>query len=136
MKSLILVLLALIVLAAPLHAQTPVTASSKVSFTDADATAVAADGVTALISYYEVRFTPTAGCAIVAPLQIGKPSADATGTITAPVSTFGTLPANCVYTAVLAAVGPGGEGVSAPSSPFVRVVLRAPVAPSKPAVLP
>lgn len=117
---------------------TNVTGTMGISFTDVDQNATAADG-TPLISKYEMRFTPAvpASCAAAPPANLGKPVADATGTINAkPVPAFGTLPANCIYTLVIAAMGPGGEGVSVSSDPFARVVVRAPGASSKPVILP
>lgn len=130
-------LVAVVFLSSPAFAQSPipVTATSGVSFTDADHTALNADGIPA-VTRYELRFIPPAGCAAVPTADLGKPAADGTGLILAkPIAAFGSLPANCVYTALLAAIGPGGEGVSAPSDPFVRVVAKVPASPSKPAVL-
>lgn len=132
--------LALLLLAvAPVGAQTvaTVTATSGVSFTDADHTALNADG-TPVIAHYELRFTPTSGCAAVAISDLGKPAQDANGLIVAkPVPAFGTLPANCTYTAVLAAVAPTGlEGVTPPTSPFVRVLPKTPATASTPKILP
>lgn len=120
------------------HAQTPtpVTAASGVTFTaSADHAALNLDG-SAVVTNYEVRFLPGAGCAAIPAANINKP-APVGGVISVkPVAGFGALTANCTYTGVVAAIGPGGAGVSLPSDPFVRVVARVPAAPGKPAAVP
>lgn len=122
------------------RAQTPVTGTSGATFTaSADHNALAADGVTPILTRYELRFTPNvpASCAAVAPVNMGKPTPNGSNVISVvPIVTLGTLPANCVYTAVEVAIGPGGEGASVPSDPFVRVVPKIPTAGGKPAIVP
>lgn len=134
-----LMLPALLLCASVVSAQTPVTSTSGIAFgASPDQTTVAADGITPILTRYEMRFTATipASCAPASAVNLGKPTPTA-GTITvAPVAALGTLPANCVYTAVIAAMGPGGEGVSGPTTPFVRVVPKAPAATGTPTIVP
>jgi len=119
-----------------LLAQTPVTAASGVSFVpSADHGANNADG-TPVVSNYEWRYVPGAGCQPVPAVDIGKPAPVAGSILVKPLAGMGTLTANCNYTGVIVAVGPGGEGVSTPSDPFVRSVAKAPAAPGKPGVVP
>lgn len=128
----------LLIVSAPALAQavTPVTAASGVAFTSADHTSLNADG-TPVITRYEIRFQPSTGCSPIPVVNLGKPTADAAGNITVkPIAAFGTLTANCNYTLTLAAVGSGGEGVSALSDPFARFVSRPPAGPAKPTVVP
>jgi hypothetical protein len=116
---------------------TPVTAASGFTFTSPDHTTLNADG-TPVIARYEIRFTPGAGCAALAPFNGAKPAPDAQGNILIkPVAPLGTLTGNCAYTAVVAAIGPTGlEMASDPTDPFQRVVPKVPAKPSKPAVSP
>lgn len=125
------------------QAPTPVTAATGFQFIDDDHTTLNVDG-SPVVAHYEIRFSPvSASCAPVAVVNLGKPPQDAAGVILAkPVPALGTLPGNCVYTAVVAAIGQTGangftpEGVSSPSDPFVRVVAKTPAAPSKPVIRP
>lgn len=120
----------------PAAAQTAVTASSGIgNITSADHAAMNVDG-SLVITKYEVRFLPGAGCAPIAPFDAGKPPLVGGVLTIKPIPSMGSLTANCPYTAVVAAIGPGGEGVSPASDPFVRVVAKVPAAPSKPAVVP
>lgn len=127
-------------LASSLQAQTitNVDGTKSVTFTaSADQTTTAADG-TPILTRYELRFTPAvpASCAAQAAINLGKPTPTANVITSAPLTALGTLPANCIYTAVVAAIGPGGEGVSVPTNPFARVVVSAPAAGGKPAFTP
>lgn len=132
MKSLIGVVLA----AAVVSAQTVVGPTSGVSFTaSTDHTGTNADG-SPVVARYEVRFQPTAGCAGVPVANLAKPAPVANLITVSPLAPLATLPANCVYTLTVVAVGSGGEGVSLPSSPFVRAVPKVPAAPGVPIVLP
>ena len=133
-------LLALLLFATPAHAQTPapiaVTGTSGISFSPSvDHNTLDAGGIPVL-TRYEARFIPSAGCAAVPPYNIGKP-ANVPTILVKPISTFGILQANCIYTLVLVSVGPGGEGATPASDPFVRVVSPVPQpAGSKPAIVP
>lgn len=138
MKNIILTMCMVLVCGAPAWAQTPtaVTAASGVSFTDSGNNATAVDG-TPLISRYEIHFVASAGCAAVSAVNLGKPTPDGTGVMTAkPVAAFGTIQPNCSYTLVVAAIGPGGEADSAASVPFALVQPQVPTAPAKPTLLP
>lgn len=136
MKKCVVALGLFVLLASRASAQTPVTATNGVAFTDVDHTATNADG-SPVITRYEVRFVPGAGCAAQPPFDGGKPVAGTGGVITIrPIPTFGTLTANCSYTAVIAAIGSGGEGVGPASDPFARFVPKQPAAGSKPTVVP
>ncbi len=132
-------LFALLLLATPAYAQTPaptaVTSASGVAFTPSvDHNTLDAGGIPVL-TRYEARFIPSAGCAAVPPYNIGKPATAATITVK-PISTFGVLQANCIYTLVLVSIGPGGEGATPASDPFVRVVSPTPQPAGKPAIVP
>lgn len=141
MKLILIAALTALALAAasPARAQnpTPVSALSGVSWTDTDNSTLAADGVTPIIDHYELHFVPAAGCAAVALVNLGKPAPDVNGVQTMkPIAQLGTIPANCNYTGIIAAIGPGGEGDSPASAPFVRVQAKVPAAPAKPTILP
>lgn len=136
MRAAVLAVL-LVLCALPVSAQVAMTGTSGVSFSDTDHTALNTDG-TSVIARYELRFIPGAGCAPVALVNLGKPNPDAQGLISVkPIPAFGAVQPNCIYTAVLAAVGPtGAEGVSAPSVPFWRPVPKTPASPSQPGLQP
>jgi hypothetical protein len=140
MKSALLAL-GFVACAAVASAQTPVNGTtSTMTFTaSADQNTVAADGVTPILARYELRFTPTTpgSCAAQPPFNVGKPAPNGSNVITVtPIPALGALPANCIYTGIVAAIGPGGEGVTSPSSPFVRVVPKAPAAAGQPTFAP
>lgn len=137
MRKLYFLFLLLCIIASPAFAQTPVTATNGFAFSASpDHSATNADG-SPMLTRYEIRFVPGTGCAPQPAVNAAKPTPDGTGTITVdPVATFGVLTANCAYTAVVAAIGPGGESLSAPTDPFWRVVLTAPRPAGKPAVVP
>lgn len=139
MTRLALICVALIMVCGPsLKAQTPtpVTASSGISFTpSSDHAATNADGSPKL-SHYEWRYVPGIGCQTMSPVNIGKPMPVSGAILVQPIAGMGTLTQNCLYMGVIVAVGPGGEGVSILSDPFVRSVPQAPAAPGKPGVLP
>lgn len=127
----------LILIAAPLFAQTAVTSSAGVQFTASpDHAATLPDG-TPILTRYEARFTPAAGGAAISPVNIGKPTPGAGNVILVkPIAAFGALSANVTYTLVVVAIGPGGEGIGPASDPFVRVVASPPAAPGKGSVVP
>lgn len=134
-----LLLCGILLWAAAVQAQTPtpVTATSGVSFDiSSDHAATNADG-SAVVTSYEFRYQPgtTAGCTPVPPANVGKPAPIAGRITVQPIAGMGALAANCLYTGVIVALGPGGEGVSPSSDPFVRVVAKVPAAPGKPAVV-
>lgn len=113
---------------------TPIGAANGIAFTaSADHSVLLADGTTDKLSSYEVRFAavaPSSSCTPVSNVSIGKPALVAGEVSIKPFAPLGALPANCAYTYRIAAIGPGGEGVSAASLPFVRVVPTAPAAPA------
>ena len=137
-RYLVLVLVIGLALAGPAAAQspTPVTASSGVRFDpSSDHGTLNADG-TPKLSHYEWRYLPGGGCQPIAAVNVGKPAPVGGTILVQPLAGMGTLSENCTYTGVIVAVGPGGEGASTPSDPFVRSVPKAPAAPAKPAVVP
>lgn len=117
MKTIILTALVLFALAAPAAAQTPVIVlpSSSIQFTASpDQATIGIDGNPLLTGYsvtYCLKATPSS---CLAPVNLGKPTPDATNTITVATGIFGSLVANQVYLATVTATGPGGS--SAPSS--------------------
>lgn len=135
--KLALIILALL-LPALAGAQTPVSATTGILFqSSSDHAALNTDG-TPVVTNYLIRFIPGISCPAVAPVSVGKPVPDAGAAILVkPWAPLGTLPANCAYTATVAAVGPTGlEGVSAPSLPFWRLVAKVPAAPGQPVLQP
>lgn len=92
--------------------------------------AVVISGVGALVESYEARWYAAGATAPQQTSNLGKPTPDATGKATVDVSTvivaFPISPTT-TYTAKLVAMGVGGVSPeSAPSNPFLRVVVRAP----------
>jgi hypothetical protein len=114
-------------------AQTPtvVTANSGIAFVASADHNVTVGGV-AVVTSYQVDVIAAQGTTATGfSLGLGKPSPDASNTITVqPLAQFGGL-LQGVYTMTVSAIGPGGNGVSAASDPFVRVLPAR--APGKPA---
>lgn len=123
----------------PVTAQTIVDANSGVAFqSSADHTAVAEDGVTAIVDHYELLVRTQSNGALFFTQHLLKPAPDATGLITVrPISSLSTLARGVIYYAQVSAVGPGGAGVSAPSEPFLTPFAPppAPAAPGLPVIL-
>ncbi|MEN6605902.1 MAG: hypothetical protein ABFD60_01565 [Bryobacteraceae bacterium] len=92
-----------------------------VQFTaSADHSATNLDG-TPTVSRYDLRvYVPTAMTTIVFTQNLGKPTPDASNSITVTLAAglASTLIKNTQYVAEVVAVGPYGEGDSAPSNPF------------------
>jgi hypothetical protein len=82
-----------------------------------------------LVSNYELRIFTTGGTVPVRVQNLNKPTPDATNTITASITSVVTALPLGEYYATVAAKGPGGESVSAPSNPF-SVAARVPAAPT------
>lgn len=117
LQRLALLALLLIGSAASAFAQTSVTSASGISFGPSPNDGVNANG-TPIVSHYQLSFQPGTGCAPVASVDLGKP-APVAGVITVqPIPAFGTLTVNCVYTATVSAIGPGGTGTSVMTGQF------------------
>lgn len=74
-----------------------------------------------VVESYEVRYHLNGATSTTTPVitvTLGKPTPQADGKIRA-LNIFGGLISDTVYQGVVAAVGSGGAGVSAPSNPFV-----------------
>lgn len=83
-----------------------------------------------LVERYEVQWYASGTTTPFQTDPIGKPLMDLNRVITVDLSAIVIgLPLGNTYTARVAAVGPGGSGVSLPSNPF-DVALRAPTAPT------
>lgn len=86
-----------------------------------------------VVDRYELLLAPVAGGTAPAPINLGKPAPNAQNLISVNIDAqLLALPAGS-YTGRVRAVGPGGEGVSAPSDPF-SLVVPAPSAAGKPAI--
>lgn len=143
MRRLLLILGAL-ALAVPASAQTPiaVTADSGIEFTASPHhDTILADGTSQLMAY-EARFNTLAtssGCQPLTPQSLGKPTPGITGVILIDPWVFlGSVPASCVYTTYIVAIGQQGvEGPPSPvSDPFVRVLRTPPGAAGRPVIRP
>jgi hypothetical protein len=82
-----------------------------------------------LVSNYELRIFQSGGTTPVRTVNLNKPTPDASNVITVSVVSTMALLAPGDYFGQVAAIGPGGEGVSANSNPF-QVKPRAPGAPT------
>jgi len=89
------------------------------------------DGTKAVTSYAVRIEVVNAPGITVASADVGLPTPDASNTIQVTVPAFATLGFG-QYLVHVAAIGPGGEGVSAPSDPFD--VVTKPAAAGKPTV--
>lgn len=114
-------------------AQTVVTAQSGVAF-PASADHNVSDGTVPRVASYQLDvMAQNVNGALAFTFSLGKPTPDASNTITVkPIANFGTLTAG-QYVATVTAIGPGGQGRSPASDPFVRP--GAPGAPGKPTVV-
>jgi hypothetical protein len=92
-----------------------------VQFTpSADHSVLNLDG-TPIVSRYDMRvYVPTALTVVVFTQSLGKPAPGTDGTIQVDLgnSAVAALLKNTQYVAEVVAIGPYGEGVSAPSNPF------------------
>lgn len=118
-------------LSAPATAQTAVVNPTTVQFAASADHATLVEGQP-LVASYEVRYRVVGTASVVCQVNLGKPT-PMSGTVSMP------LPSTCVplspttrYEAIVAALGPTGAGVSAPSNPFV--VVGPPAAPASVAV--
>ena len=84
-------------------------------------------GGTNVVSSYALVVTPQGGSAL-APRDLGKPTPNAQNEIAVDINAYIIALPPGTYTAVVKAIGPGGEGVSPPTSPF-SLTVRAPLAP-------
>jgi len=88
---------------------------------------------TPVVSRYELRFQFVGAEQPVTTVDLGKPT-PVENLIRVTVPQFLTLQPKQEYTATVAAIGPGGEGVSTPTDPFGRS--GPPVAPTVVRVVP
>lgn len=121
--------LAVFAVTLPSEAQTVLNPAKAVFTASADHN-VTVGGV-ALVEKYELRHYAGTATTPTRVDNLGKPTPDGTNTITV---TFAPLPfsATTQYTAKVFAIGPTGEGGSAPSNPFY--VVGSPAAPASVAV--
>ena len=110
---------ALLALASPLAAQT-VTNPTTLQFTASpDHNATTSDGQ-ALVSRYDLSFYTVGGTSPLLTYSLGKPTPDASNTITVSLDAVVTTwpPPGVTYEARVTAVGPGGSSDSLPSNTF------------------
>ena len=123
--------------AAVVSAQSPTIQPTQLQFTaSTDHTGVITGTSTPLLTNYTVNVLAGA-TQVLTPVSLGKPTPDASNQIVVQLSSiagFLSLAKNTVYTATVAAVGPGGTQASAPSNFFVLV--GPPAAPGTPVVKP
>lgn len=130
MKMRLSVLVTLLLLIATVGwAQTPVTATSGLSFPASANDGTNPDG-TPIVGGYRVNFQPAPGCPAYITAFLGKP-APVNGVITVqPFAPFATLPPNCAYTISVTAVGQGPmSATSVLSDTFERFVTVTPPPP-------
>lgn len=136
----ILALIAVLI-SSPVLAQTPtpVTAQSSIEMPPStDHNVLLPDGTPKLMAY-ETRFNVvTSGCAPLTPQSLGKPTPTNNLILIDPWAFLGSIPANCVYTAYIVAIGQQGvEGPPTPNSdPFVRIQGLPPAAAGRPVIRP
>ena len=119
--ALLLTIWALVLFALTAQAQTPVSAKSGIIFVASPDHNGTNPSGSPIVDHYELVTITQSGGALVFTRQLGKPTPAPNNEITVvPISEFGSLAYGVVHTATVAAVGPGGSGVSAPSAPFVR----------------
>jgi hypothetical protein len=119
--------LALFLLAADVRAQTAPTAV----FTASPDHNAVVGGVAIVASYQLDMMHASATGALAFSKGLGKPTPDASNTISVAIPEFLAQPSG-VYVGTVSAVGPGGAGKSAPSDPFAWVT--APAQPGKPSI--
>ena len=130
-RSLAILVLALAIVAASviyIRAQNP---TWKVVFTASTDHSVVAHGAD-LVQKYELVATRNGAPAALPPFDLGKPAPTA-GVITVNINAYALSLPEGTYTAVVRAVGPGGNGTSVVSDPFVFTV-PAPGSAGKPGV--
>ncbi len=121
----------LVLSACALTAQGPTINPTGIEFTaSANHADVTIDGKAIVTNYEFDAVAMNSLGAIALTINLGKPTPDATGKIVLPVTQLMTLTPNAVYTATVKAVGPGGQGVSAPSNPFGVLALVLPANPA------
>lgn len=113
----VLACLAWIGLPAPVAAQTVVNPTAVEFEPSADHAAVFLGSP--VVTRYELRFQFVGATEPVTTVDLGKPSPQ-DGKIRVTVPQFLTLTPKTEYEARVAAIGPGGEGVSTPTDPFGR----------------
>lgn len=111
----------------PVQAQPP----ARVSFTPSTDHDRLVDAVPLVTRYDFVVARVATPTTIVATTPLGKPT-PTSGTITADITATLAALSPGSYVARIAAVGPGGSGVSPPSDPFV--IAPAPAPPGKPSI--
>jgi hypothetical protein len=74
----------------------------------------------AVVERYEFEIYLLGASSPMTTVNLGKPTPDASGKVTATPSELLGLPVNQTFEARVAAIGPGGAGRSAPSNPFYR----------------
>lgn len=111
------------------HAQTTTNPKSIAFTASADHAKTLPDGTAAVTGYQFDTVIGNPLGALALTKSLGKPTPDATNTITVGITEFGGLPFG-QYVGFVSAVGPGGTAKSAPSDPFNAV--PAPGAPGKP----
>lgn len=131
LRKLLPALLFCLVLPSLASAQTPVIASTvKAVFTASPDHATVVEGNPLVLNYILDTITmtrpvptgPLVGGALALSIPLGKPTPDASNTITVAVPTLFSGLSNGVYTSTVTAVGPGGAtAVSPMSDPFVRL---------------
>jgi hypothetical protein len=130
-----LLIVAALLWAVPVVAQELVVNPTTISFiASADHDSLYTDGTPA-VTRYEMRvFTPT-GTTPILVQTLGKPT-PVSGTIVMVNPAWFLTAMNIQYVAKVAAIGPGGEGLSTASNPFVHAVLQAsaPAAPTTVAI--
>lgn len=122
MRHVLLGFMLLVLLVSPSSAQTTVVINpTTVFFTPStDHATVLSDG-TAIVTRYELRLFLKGAASPVQVFSLGKPTPTADLiTVTNP-AWFTALALNAEAFAKVAAVGPGGEGVSSASGPFVTL---------------
>lgn len=102
-------------------AQTPVDATSGVTFTASPDHAATNEDGSPMVTGYELRIVRLdAQGVLFLSYQLGKPAPAPNGDITVkPISALSTLTRAVQFVARVSAIGPGGEGVSGLSDPFV-----------------
>src|SRR5256885_2225071 len=106
-------------LAVPLWAQSVMNPTTAVFQASADHNTTLPDGSPA-VNYYQLQFYLLGAVSPFQTLALGKPTPDGNGLISENLSTLlgAALPAGQIYTANVAAVGPGGLSTSAMSGSF------------------
>lgn len=133
MRHVLLACMLLALLGSPAWAQTTVVTNPTTLFftPSSNHTTVLSDG-TALVARYELRLFLKGAALPVQVFDLGKPTPVADLITIVNPAWFTEIALNAEAVAKVAAIGPGGEGLSAASGPFVR--LGPPGAPGAPGV--